>query len=417
MKLYFLCVSLLLPNLAWAYLDPGSGNALVYLFISLFGAVSYFVKSAFWRVLSFLKGEKYEQMKETEIVIYSEGKNYWLTFKPIVKALIKRKVHFRYLTMDVRDPALEIDNEYMQSRFVGEDSAGFARIASTKAKVMLSTTPNIGCPGFPLPRPQKVECLAHVWHSICDTGFYHLGALDHYDVALTVGDWPVNSIRKIEQVREIKEKEVIPVGVPYLDSLAKSVNLKQEKNHDNKTILVAPSWGTKNCLVVYGMEFLVELAQKGYNIIVRPHPQSFKVETDFISRLQEVLIPFSNCRIDDSTDGSTSMSEADLLISDKSSIRFDFAFLYERPVLTLDIPSTDLSQYEASIIGKLWEEEQATKIGIRLTVDEKELIVSSVEQALKLQSSDLVTIREKSLVNFAHAGEAVADWLIAKTKK
>ena len=77
MKILFLLSTLLLPELAWAYLDPGSGNALLYLLISLFGAVTYFVKSFFYRCLSFIKGEKIEVKADDDLMIFSEGKNYW----------------------------------------------------------------------------------------------------------------------------------------------------------------------------------------------------------------------------------------------------------------------------------------------------------------------------------------------------
>lgn len=39
------------PETSYAYLDPGSGNALVYLIISLAGAALYFVKSAYYRIV------------------------------------------------------------------------------------------------------------------------------------------------------------------------------------------------------------------------------------------------------------------------------------------------------------------------------------------------------------------------------
>lgn len=412
----FLWTLLTLSTPASAYLDPGSGNALVCLAVSLFGAFVYYLKKVFWKVVGLFSGRRQEIRKDSEIVIFSEGKNYWLTFKPIVKSLIERKVHFRYLTMDVEDPALVIDNEFMHSRYVGEGSVGFGRIAAVQADLMLATTPNIGCEGFPLPRPRKVRQLVHVWHSVCDTAFYQLGALDHYDVALTVGDWVEESIRKVENARGLKPKRVVAVGVPYLDSLKESIRGFAEVKANPPTVLVAPSWGTKNCLKVYGMNFLTELANEGYQVIVRPHPQSFKVEFDFIEKLKEVLTPLKNCYVDDNPDGSVSMRKADLLISDKSSIRFDFAFLYERPVVTLDIPDEDLKQYEASLIGRLWEEDQASKIGIKITRSESSLIVESVRKALEMKAEDITLIRERSIVNWGCAGEAVSDWLISQKK-
>ena len=412
-KIYFFIVALCIPGTAFAYLDPGSGNALVYLVISLFGAITYFLKTAFYKVLSFIKGEKYEQKVDDNIVIFSEGKNYWLTFKPVIEALIERKVPFTYLTMDVEDPALTIENDHMHSKYVGEGSVGFSRVAHRSALVMLSTTPNMGCPGFPLPRPQNVKCLAHIWHSVCDTGFYHMGALDHYDAALVVGDWTKSSIRKIEELRRLKQKEIVAVGLPYLDELSYSVKSSTKEN-EKKTILVAPSWGPKSCLAVYGTEFLAELAKQNYEVIVRPHPQSLKVEKDFIDEIQETLENVDGVYFDFAVSGADSMAKADLLISDKSSIRFDFAFLYEKPVLTLDIPLANLDIYEASLLDGLWEETQSDKIGKRLTIENKEKILSAVQETICMQPADIRSVRESTIANWQCSGKAIAEWTISK---
>ena len=144
LKLYWIAVLAALPLPAFAYLDPASGNALVYLAVSLFGAAAYFVKSAFYRTVAFFKGEKYVRTEDlADIVIFSEGKSYWLSYKPIIEALIEKKIHFRYLTMEVTDPALMIDNEFMHSKYVGEGAAGFARVARTKAPVMPGLPNNV----------------------------------------------------------------------------------------------------------------------------------------------------------------------------------------------------------------------------------------------------------------------------------
>ena len=414
-KIILVSPLILLSLPAYAYLDPGSGNALVYLLVSLFGAVTYFLKSTFYRILSFIRGEKIEAQADDDIVIFSEGKSYWLTFKPIIEELIKRNISFTYLTMDVRDPALTIEQDCMHSRYVGDGASGFPKVANAKGLLMLATTPNIGTEGFPLPRPKNIQCLAHIWHSVCDTGFYHLGALDHYDAALTVGDCFIPSIRLVEEKRSLKPKEVTSVGLPYLDELKKNMSLQSTRHISKaKTILVAPSWGNKNCLAFYGWDFLKELAAQGFNVIVRPHPQSLRVEMDFFQRIKKDVERYNNITFDFEIDGSASMSQADLLVSDKSSIRFDFAFLYEKPVLTLDIPLKDLSMYEASIIGELWEESHSEQLGLRLQFRDKDRIVEAVKETLQITPTHIQTVRANTIKNWEHSAEAIVDWSIKK---
>lgn len=405
---------------AFAYLDPGSGNALVYLLVSLFGAVIYFLKSVFYRVFGFLRGEKSETRKNDEIVIFSEGRNYWLTFKPILEELINRNIPFTYLSMDVLDPALTIDHPCMHSQYVGENTSGFSRVAHAEGLIMLSTTPNIGTKGFPLPRPKKISCLVHIWHSVSDTSFYHIGALDKYDVALTVGECFIPSIRYIEEKRHLKAKEVISVGLPYLDELKANLNNNSQTDKSStskKTILIAPSWGDKNCLAIYGYDFIKELATKGFYLIIRPHPQSLIVEKKFIENIKKDLSKFPNISFDFDIDGSKSMQKADLLVSDKSSIRFDFAFLYEKPVLTLDIPLHDLNAYEASILDELWEETHSERLGMRITLEHKNNIVNAIQETLLITPQDIRSFRLETVSNWGHSSKEIVDWTLTKIQK
>lgn len=100
-----------------------------------------------------------------------------------------------------------------------------------------------------------------------------------------------------------------------------------------------------------------------------------------------------------------------LLVSLKSSIRFDFAFLYKRPVVTLDIPPASLDAYEATYLPKLWEEETANKIGISLNLKEKDRIVEIVEKALQLNSTTIEKIGTESISFIGQSSIQIANWL------
>ena len=405
-----------------AYLDPGSGNALVCLFLSLIGAFFYYLKSFFYRIVLKIKGEQYTQKLDEQVALFSEGKNYWYTYKPIVEKLIDKKIPFIYYTMDFEDPALRIDNKFMHSKYVGSGNRGFAKIGSLKTKLLITTTPNIGCPEYPLRRPSKVKKLCHVWHSICDSSCYHLGALDHYDVALTVGKWVEEPLRTIEQIRKIKTKEIIPVGLPYFDLLksiydrriteqAEVKTFNSDQNNKPKVILLAPSWGAKSCLRTYGTEFIHKAIENGYQIILRPHPQTLKVEGEFLKKLQNEFKYTSQVKFDFNPDATDSMMKSDMMISDKSGVRFDYALIYEKPVLTLDVPATSLDEYEAILLGRLWGEDEAKFIGTKLQPNQKEQIMDSVEKTLQFKSEDIKMLRDNVLVNYGSSADKIVEWV------
>ena len=208
------------PSTAFAYLDPGTGNALIYVLLSLGGAVIYVAKNAYYKFTGNSKkmnktiadSEKNAVGFDSDnnIVLFNEGRIYWNTFKPVVEALIKKQVRFSYYTMDVDDPCLLIDNSYMHNKYIGKGYFAFHKIGNLKANVVLSTTPNIGTKGFPVPRSNGIKTLVHVFHAFDDLTCYHKGSLDNYDAVMLVGPFEIPILRKLEQLRELPEKELYP---------------------------------------------------------------------------------------------------------------------------------------------------------------------------------------------------------------
>lgn len=401
-----------------AYLDPGSGSALVGTLIAVAGSALYSLKSIIYRMMR----------KETtpkvvpEIAILSEGKNYWNTWRLIVAELIARKIHFAYYTMDLHDPALLIDNEYMHSRLFDKNkAASYRHLSMLKAKVLLSTSPNIGTPGFPIKRSPNVEKMLHVFHAFADISAYHLGSLDNYDLVLTVGPHQEKYIREVEVARNLKVKRMIPVGLPYFDAQYLAHIPSTSTSTSTSTILIAPSWGSKGCLNEYGIGFVKELAEAGYRVIVRPHPQSYIAEPAFIAKCVETTKPYPNVVWDKETVGSVSMEKSDLLISDTSSIRFDYAFLYGKPVITLDIPKTSQQEYDGVYQKEQWVDVAAPKLGAVLNHDTIGTLVGEIEGLrLKVEqrndSNSVITFRNETISNLGSSAKAIVDVLVKEAE-
>ena len=176
------------------YIDPGTGGVIINVLIAITSSIVYFFRKFFFKnINSDLK-------KKSEISIFSEGNQYRNTFLPIVNELIKREILFNYYTLDYQDLILEIDSEFINSKFLGLGTLGKLKFSSISSNLLVSTTPNIGNSEFPLKRPKKVKELIHVWHSISDISYYKKGSLDNYDTVLTVGDFQNKSIREIEKL-------------------------------------------------------------------------------------------------------------------------------------------------------------------------------------------------------------------------
>ena len=412
-----------IPSTAYAYLDPGSGNALIYLVLSFFGAIIFSLKGLFYKIVGkkdLLEDEQALKENQHNIVIFSEGKMYWNTFRPIVEVLIKKNVVFSYYTMDIYDPCLTIDAPNMNNCYIGNGNRAFAKISQLQADVVLSTTPNIGTEGYPIARSNSIKELIHVFHAFDDLAFYHYGSLDHYDSVMLVGEFEKAIIRKLENLRGLPPKKFYEAGLPYLDLLEekKSALPKIEKTSDAATILVAPSWGVKGCLYQYGSKFISNLAEAGFNVIIRPHPQSLKVEKNLIEQIKSELSTFQNISWDLEINGLPSMQRADILISDTSAVRIDFLFLFQKPIITLEMPLENITGFEMDDLGESWTEEALKKLGCNVGKDNIENLPAIVTEILSTKTSEeIAAFRAKNVYNYRHSGEIIADYLIEEGHK
>jgi hypothetical protein len=111
--------------------------------------------------------------------------------------------------------------------------------------------------------------------------------VDYYDSLLISGDYQEKQIRDLESLRNLPAKEVVKVGIPYMDEMLFRFrnNPTVEKKDGKITVLLAPSWGPSAILSKYGKKIIDVLLQTGYHVIVRPHPQSFTSEKALMETL------------------------------------------------------------------------------------------------------------------------------------
>lgn len=407
---------------AFAYLDPGTGSALVCVLVSVATAATYMARTVVyavrgkWRDRNAAPAERTRARDDAGLLVFSEGRDYWPTFKPVVEALLARDIRFRYWSMDVEDPALALEDPRMDARYIGHGALAYGRVAAARAGVMLATTPNIGCPGFPIPKPTHVDCLAHVLHGCCDITYYRRHSLDHYDAVFTLGPAMEKSVRRLEALRGLPAKTCVVAGAPNLDGLARNTRSASAgpRGRARPVVVLAPTWGMKGFLRTCGVAFIEALARDGaYELILRPHPQSWRKEPRFMRGVAERL---SACgvAVDRALSPADTFDRADLLISDISGIRFEFAFLRERPVITLAVPAEDEAAFEAADLPDSWEYDAAPRIGAVLTPDTLADLPSAVARALAKPPADFAAVRGEYLHNPGHAGEAIADWLAAR---
>ena len=281
------------------YIDPGTGSMLFSILIGIVSTLIFFGQRLFMKVKFILSGGKAEKISSTKIpyVIFSDHKRYWNVFKPICDEFEKREVDLVYWTASPDDPALFEKYEHVKAEFIGEGNKAFARLNMMNVGICLSTTPGLDV--FQWKRSKNCDYYVHIPHDASELLGYRMFGLDFYDSVLLTGQFQEHYIRSLEEMRNIKQKELIVVGSTYLDAMHKKFalyHISTEKNH-TPIVLLAPSWGKDGILSKYGIKIIDALIRTGFEIIVRPHPQTITSETDIIEPLLNAYpVPVSRSR-------------------------------------------------------------------------------------------------------------------------
>lgn len=365
------------------YIDPGTGSMLFSVFIGAAATLFFLARAAWLKLQVLFSGRKALEAAKAarkKFVIYNEGKQYCNVFKPVLDAFERRKIEVAYFTSFAEDPAFTSGYSFVKAEYIGEGNAAFARLNLLQADIVLMTTPGLDV--YQLKRSKKVSHYAHIRHGAGDATMYRLFGLDYFDSVLLTGDYQKEDIRTLEKQRGIAHKELVTVGCTYLDELkAKLDRLPTEENHEF-TVLVCPSWGSSAILSKYGERLLTPLLATGWKIIVRPHPQSKKSESAMLTRLSERYKDAANLEWNFERDNIGALSRADIMISDFSSVIYDYTFLRDKPVMYVNA-DIDLRIYDASELEgkKIWQFATLEKIGIELKEEQFADIKRVIQEA------------------------------------
>ena len=159
----------------------------------------------------------------------------------------------------------------------------------------------------------------------------------------------MRDVRYLESIRNLPEKEIVKIGIPYLDEmyarLHKAQNADIKSGKKERTVLLAPS-GKSAILSKFGERIIDVLIETGYSIIIRPHPQSFTSEREMLDTLMEKYPNSEKLEWNRDNDNFEVLKRADILISDFSGVVFDFSLVHEKPRLFIQIQNL-IGAYDA----------------------------------------------------------------------
>ncbi|WP_458238443.1 hypothetical protein, partial [Pseudomonas sp. P5_A2_2] len=168
-------------------------------------------------------------------------------------------------------------------------------------------------------------------------------------------------------------------------------------------------WGRNGLLSLHGSKFLHGLTQQDINLIIRPHPQSLVSEPALIQELQ-ALFP-GNLRLewDFSPIPFEAMAKSDVMISDISGVIFDYAFLFEKPVITVGIEPVREGTEASDLPYDPWELTVLNDIGLRLTEQDIDRLTDYLPTLTQDErfKRNIRALRAEYVVNFGCAVQPI----------
>ena len=179
--------------------------------------------------------------------------------------------------------------------------------------------------------------------------------------------------------------------------------------------MIAPSWQEDNILDICIEPLLDELVKTGYRVILRPHPQYLRYDMDKIIMLKEKYSSYTNVILQTDFSSNATVFRADLLITDWSSIAFEYSFATLKPTLFINTPM--------KVTNPEWEKIQVEPldlaarklVGMDLDVSEMEKVNGIVQELIETSASykeKIMEVREQEMYNIGKSGQIGAEYIL-----
>jgi YidC/Oxa1 family membrane protein insertase len=247
------------------------------------------------------------------------------------------------------------------------------------------------------------------------------GALDHYDTIFCVGQFQFDEIRAAERVYNLPEKKLVEAGYGQLEQLHRSYQAMEAVNREKPKVLIAPSWQPDNILDSCIDPLLEQLLGKGYEVVVRPHPEYVK---RFGPRMDQIVRRYEGRQADGlrfelDFSGNSSIFDSDALITDWSGTAYEFSFVTLKPAIFIDTkPKINNPEYKKLGIEPL-EFSLRSQVGIQVDPTKLEDFEQQLRTLLANKESyaeKILQLRQTYIANFGESGKVGGRYILQQLK-
>lgn len=357
---------------------------------------------------------------EMQLVFYSEKNGFYKYFQNIIETLLEKSdVIINYITSDPNDKVFEMASDRFRPFYIGENRL-IVLMMKVEADLVVMTTPDLESFHIKRSLVRKDNEYIYVPHDVNSGNMsFRKEALDHFDTIFSSGYLNTAEIRKREEMYHLPKKRIIEYGSGVIDNMKSAYEQMNIAEQETKMILIAPSWQKDNILSSCIDEILERLSGHGYKIVVRPHPQFVRHEEARLVQLCQKYHMEEREDMELQTDFSSNRTvyEASLVITDWSSIAFEYSLSTLKPSLFINTPMKILNKdYEELGIVPI-DIEIRNKVGKSIDMDKLDTLPTVVEELLNSNAfsrESLAQIRDKYIYNVGNSGEVGAQYIMER---
>ena len=359
----------------------------------------------------FLSGPK------KKIVFYSEKNGFYKYYKNIIEEIIRRtNIVIHYITSDPEDEVFTMESEQFKPYYIGENKL-IVLMMKLETDIMVMTTPDLE--NFHLKRSYVKKDIEYIYvpHDVNSSNLtFHKNALDHFDTIFTSGPKNKEELAEREEKFQLPKKNLVEWGSSVIDNMISAYEKMDAQENEKKTVLIAPSWQKDNILDSCIEEILDNLKGCGYQVIVRPHPQYVRHFEEKINALIQKYQP-EGIEIQKDFSSNKTVYTADVLLTDWSSIAFEYAFATLKPVLFINTPMKVVNPDYQELSSVPIDIELRDKVGVSLELSEVSTVkdaVAALLQESRFSKESMAKMRDYYIYNVGKSGLVGAKYIIER---
>lgn len=352
------------------------------------------------------------------LVFYSESNGFYKYYKGIIEYILTHtNITIHYITSDYNDNIFELEkqNPKIKAYFIDEKRL-ITLMMKMDADVVAMTMPDLETYHIKRSYIRKDIEYVYIPHGMDSNNMaFRTKALNAFDTVYVCGPHQLEECEKIAGLYDLKDQKFVKYGYCLLDAMIADYESAEHPENEVKTVLIAPSWQKNNIIDLCLDDVMKSMRGKDYRVIVRPHPQHVRHAPEKFERLKEQYKDDGNITIQTDFSSNDTVFNADILITDWSSISQDYAFTTKKPVIFIDTPPKIMNPEYKRIDTEPINIWIRNEVGTLVRLDELDKLDDIVREMLANREKyheKIAALTERCVYNLGTSSEVGAKYII-----